>query len=145
MKRFYSQSAGTCYIDGIHSDIPSDAVLIDDERYNEVIANPDPSKVRDHDVQGLPVLIDPPAAVLTADELASIERAWRDAEVSFSEWLVTRHRDEQDMQLPTTLTTEQFIELLVYRQTLRDWPQTEAFPDSAQRPIAPPWIADQSQ
>lgn len=77
------------------------------------------------------------------NETQSAERAWRDQQLTSSEWLVTRHRDEQDMQLATTLTAEQFAELLVYRQALRDWPQTEAFPDSAQRPLAPAWIAEQ--
>ena len=62
-----------------------------------------------------------------------------------TEWLITRHRDEQDMQVLTTLTAEQFAELLVYRQALRDLPQSEVFPDTAQRPVAPPWIAEQTQ
>lgn len=143
MNRFYSQSTGTCYLEGIHDRIPSDAVLIDDERYLAVIAEPELGKVRSHDSGGLPILIDPPVVELTADQLAANERAWRDAEVSSTEWLVTRHRDEQDMQLATTLTAEQFAALLVYRQALRDWPQTEVFPDSAQRPVAPAWIAEQ--
>lgn len=145
MERLYSQTTGTCYIPGIHSEIPGDAVSISDERYDAVIANPQEGKVRSHDAQGLPVLIDPPVIELTAEDLAANERAWRDAEVSSTEWLVTRHRDEQDMQLATTLTAEQFAELLVYRQALRDWPQSEAFPDTAQRPVAPPWIAEQTQ
>lgn len=145
MERFYSQSTGCTYLKSLHATMPSDVVLIDDDRYEEVIANPDPAKVRSHDAQGLPILIDPPVVAPTAEQLAAIERTWRDAEVSSTEWLVTRHRDEQDMQLATTLTAEQFAELLVYRQALRDWPQTEAFPDTAQRPVAPPWIAEQVQ
>lgn len=143
MERLYSQTTGTCYIPGIHTEIPGDAVAISDERYDVVIANPQDGKVRSHDSDGLPVLIDPPVIEQTAEQLAATERAWRDAEVSATEWLVTRHRDEQDMQLTTTLTAEQFAELLVYRQALRDWPQTESFPDSAHRPVAPAWIAEQ--
>ena len=83
--------------------------------------------------------------VPTEDASAAIERAWRDAQVSASEWLVTRHRDEQDLAQNTTLTAEQFAELLGYRQALRDWPQSEHFPDSQYRPVAPPWIAEQTQ
>jgi hypothetical protein len=45
----------------------------------------------------------------------------------------------------TTLTAEQFNELLVYMQTLRDWPQSADFPVIEHRPIAPDWIAGQSQ
>lgn len=74
---------------------------------------------------------------------ATAEREWRDAEVSETDWLMNRHRDELDMLRDTTLTTEQFSELLSYRQALRDWPQTESFPDSAQRPEPPTWIASQ--
>lgn len=145
MKRYYSHITGNCYLENGPAPIPPEAIEISDERYEEVIANPDPAKVRSHDGQGLPILIDPPVAVLTAEELAAIERAWRDGEVSSTEWLVTRHRDEQDMQVVTTLTAEQFAELLVYRQALRDLPQSKAFPDTAQRPVAPPWIAEQTQ
>lgn len=84
-----------------------------------------------------------PAIALEARQDA--EREWRDGALTATEWLVTRHRDEQDMQLATTLTADQFAELLVYRQALRDWPQSEVFPDSVQRPVSPPWIAEQSQ
>jgi len=76
---------------------------------------------------------------------AASERVWRDSEVASSEWLVTRHRDEQDMHRETTLTVEQFAELLNYRQALRDWPQSEGFPISKHRPVAMTWIADQIQ
>lgn len=76
---------------------------------------------------------------------ADLERQWRDAELTALVWLRDRHRDQLEVGVPTTLTPEQFAELLVFMQALRDWPQSEIFPDSAQRPVAPPWIADQSQ
>lgn len=60
MKRFYSESTGCTYLEGIHQDIPADAVEISEARYLETIANPEPGKVRSHDSAGLPVLIDPP-------------------------------------------------------------------------------------
>lgn len=69
MKRLYSQSTGNCYIVNLHQDIPSDALEISDERYDEVIANPAAGKIRSHDAEGLPILIDPPAYVPTVDEL----------------------------------------------------------------------------
>lgn len=143
--RLYSQATGCCYLKGIHAVMPEDVVEISHERFDAVIGNPELGKVRSHDAEGLPILIDPPEVELTDDELAANERAWRDAEVSSTEWLVSRHRDEQYMQLATTLTAEQFAELLVYRQALRDWPQSEAFLDAEQRPVAPPWIAEQTQ
>lgn len=93
-------------------------------------------------VDGWPVAVD---RVISFEQLVAFERSWRDAELSSSEWLVNRHRDEQDMPLSTTLAAEQFAELLIYRQSLRDWPQSELFPDAEQRPVAPPWIAEQIQ
>jgi hypothetical protein len=59
-------------------------------------------------------------------------------------WLRERHRDEQDLQRSTTLSDERFAELLTYLQSLRDWPQSEQFPEIEHRPVAPPWIVEQS-
>ncbi|WP_041476386.1 phage tail assembly chaperone [Pseudomonas ogarae] len=86
----------------------------------------------------------PPPDIPTSEQ-ADAERVWRNTELQSTEWLVTRHRDEQDLTQDTTLTTEQFAELLGYREELRDWPQSEHFPDSQYRPVAPPWIAEQTQ
>ncbi|MCP1489322.1 hypothetical protein J3D48_005635 [Pseudomonas fluorescens] len=60
MQRFYSASTGTTYLSSIHTTMPADAKPISDERYLQVIANPAPQKVRGHDLDGLPILIDPP-------------------------------------------------------------------------------------
>jgi len=136
--RYYSQSTGCCYLEGIHAAMPDDAVEIPDERYETVIGNPEPGKVRCHDALGLPILIDPPG--LTTAEVEAQERAWRDAELAARQWLRDRHRDEQDLGRATTLSEAQFAELLDYLQKLRDWPQAEAFPDSTQRPTPPDWI-----
>lgn len=76
---------------------------------------------------------------------AVAEREWRDQAMTPAFSMRDRHRDEQDMGNATTLTAEQFTELLVYIQALRDWPQSPDFPSSAQRPLAPPWFAEQYQ
>ncbi|MFG0501295.1 phage tail assembly chaperone [Pseudomonas putida] len=136
--RFYSQTTGCCYLEGIHTTMPDDAVEISDDRYQVVIGNPEPGKVRAHDAEGLPILIDPPA--LTTGEVEALERAWRDSELAARQWLRDRHRDEQDLGRATTLSEAQFAELLEYLQALRDWPQAEAFPDSVLRPPPPNWI-----
>ena len=48
------------------------------------------------------------------------------------DWMTTRHRDQRDKGGPTTLTEEQYTQLLDYKQALRDWPASgdynEAFP-----------------
>ncbi len=69
MIRLYSKTTGNTYFDRLHANIPSDAVPIDEERYLSIIANPAPGKIRSHDANGLPVLIDPPANVPTAEAL----------------------------------------------------------------------------
>ncbi|WP_411564834.1 phage tail assembly chaperone [Pseudomonas shirazensis] len=95
------------------------------------------------DVEGRPIL-----ASLVApsnQQLESAERAWRDSELAAVAWLRDRHRDQMEINAPTTLTQDQYNELLLYMQALRDWPQSELFPSIEHRPIVPDWIADQSQ
>lgn len=143
MQRLYSQTTGTTYFKEIHAGIPADALPISEDRFQEVIINPLPGKVRSHDGTGLPILIDPPPA--TPEELAAVERAWRDAQIESVRWLRERHRDEVDSARPTTLTTEQSGELLDYVQALRDWPTAEGFPAQENRPAQPVWIPEQQQ
>ncbi|MCF5721036.1 hypothetical protein [Pseudomonas syringae] len=77
MKRFYSPSTGNTYLQGLHTDIPGDAVAIDEDRYQAVIANPEPGKIRSHDANGLPVLIDPVAVTREQQLLSAFERQMR--------------------------------------------------------------------
>lgn len=138
MKRYYSQSTGCCYLEGVHKAVPPDAVEIDQKRYTDVIANPPLDKVRSHDEHGLPVLVDLPAPSMAA--VAETERKWRDEQLAAYQWLRDRHRDELDLGRTPTLSTTQFAELLTYMQALRDWPQDSTFPDSTHRPIAVDWL-----
>lgn len=140
MKSFYSQSTGCTYLEGLHESMPADAVQIDLDRILSVMGNPAPGKVRGHDESGLPILIDP-----STDELAEAERGWRDAEIERVLWLRERHRDEVDRARETTLSADQFGELLDYIQLLRDWPASAEFPDKAHRPVVPDWVAGQAQ
>lgn len=100
-------------------------------------------KIIGRGVDGRPELQDPPQP--TIDELSGIERAWRDNRLSLTDGVVTRHRDELEEGVETTLTPEQYAELQTYRRALRNWPEGEHFPLSEHRPDAPPWIAEQSQ
>ncbi|WJM94976.1 phage tail assembly chaperone [Pseudomonas defluvii] len=88
---------------------------------------------------------DPALFYVSPAQMAAAERDWRDSQLSSVMWLRERHRDQQDIGAGTTLTAEQFKELLVYMQALRDWPQSEQFPVIEHRPVAPPWIAEQHQ
>ncbi|WP_426206767.1 hypothetical protein [Pseudomonas sp. TWP3-1] len=86
-----------------------------------------------------------PPAGLSSDEQAANERLWRDGQLSDSQWLTARHRDEVDLGTPPTLTSAQFSEVLMYRKELRDWPQGAEFPLADHRPVAPPWMTGQLQ
>ncbi len=88
---------------------------------------------------------DPALSYVSLVQIAAAERYWRDSQLSSVMWLRERHRDQQDIGGSTTLTAEQFQELLVYMQALRDWPQSEQFPETEHRPVAPPWIVEQHQ
>ncbi|MCU7250788.1 phage tail assembly chaperone [Pseudomonas koreensis] len=68
-------------------------------------------------------------------------RTWRESRLSGTQWLMTRHRDEQELGRVPTLSAGQYLALLEYRQALRDWPATDGFPAAATRPSAPLWLA----
>ncbi|MFY9962831.1 phage tail assembly chaperone [Pseudomonas sp.] len=144
MTIYASQQTQNFYFDSVHKDIPSDAVEISAELYEALLDGRSGGMDVDFSTSP-PSLKERPVIELSVEQLAYMERLWRDSHVTETEWLVSRHRDEQDIQLSTSLTAEQFAALLSYRQVLRDWPQTEVFPDSAQRPVAPPWFAEQVQ
>ncbi|CAI8815352.1 Caudovirales tail fiber assembly protein [Pseudomonas sp. IT-P74] len=123
--------------------IPEGAKELTDERYAELTAPRADSKLVYPDADGYPVLIDPPPPSL--EEQAATERTWRDGLLSETDGVATRHRDEIEEGLATTLTAEQYSELLTYRRQLRDWPQGTEFPMVDHRPIAPPWLVEQTQ
>lgn len=146
MKMFYSPSKGAMFNDAVYGKaIPEDAVQIPANRVDEILAGLGLQKTLVVDEGGGLILVDPVPVVPTLEQLAAAERTWRDAEVSRVLWLRDRHRDQLDAGIDTTLTAEQFNEVLVYIQALRDWPQSPDFPDSQHRPTAPDWIAEQSQ
>ncbi|ROL65494.1 hypothetical protein BLX41_28295 [Pseudomonas protegens] len=58
-------------------------------------------------------------------------------------WLRERHRDQLEIDVPTSIDGEHFKALLVHMQALRDWPQSADFPDANFRPVAPTWMAEQ--
>ncbi len=81
----------------------------------------------------------------TADDDANAERRWRDGELESVKWLRERHRDEVELGSSTSLSTDEYGELLAYMQLLRDWPQSSKFPVQKYRPKKPGWIAVQTQ
>lgn len=74
---YYSKTTGCTYLPAIHGDaMPADVVPISAKTYREVLACPIEGKVRSHDAQGRPILIDAPPYVPTAEEFcARIDRS----------------------------------------------------------------------
>ncbi|EJM65579.1 Caudovirales tail fiber assembly protein [Pseudomonas sp. GM50] len=140
MKRFYSRTTGNTYLAGYHTSLPDDAVEIDNERYDAVIANPKAGTARAHDDEGLPVLVE--LAPLSDEELSQEAKAWRDQAFDRVVWLRDRHRDEVELMKTTTLSDSEYQELLVYLQALRKWPQAKKFPSKRSRPKRPAWLVD---
>lgn len=73
-----------------------------------------------------------PAAELAAAMAA--ERVWRDLQLAATDYLTMP-------DYPLTETAR--AELIAYRQALRDWPQSDDFPDQSNRPQPPAWLANQ--
>jgi hypothetical protein len=126
-------------IEGVH-EIPSGAVLIDAERWYEVTQNigytwhfSDDGVLSKH------------PKIVPLEDPASFERERRDTELAAVIWLRERHRDQKEIGFDTALSDAQFEELLLYMQALRDWPQSPNFPDIEHRPLAPAWIANQTE
>lgn len=83
----------------------------------------------------------PDQDAIDAHETA-MERGWRDGEIVRVSWLRDRHRDELEQELQTTLTAQQYDELQLYIQALRDWPADPKFPQAGDRPVIPAWLQD---
>ncbi|WLI11541.1 MULTISPECIES: phage tail assembly chaperone [Pseudomonas] len=139
-------SASTCgvYVPGINtSDIPSDVIEIPQTYWvsllQELAVTAKMISVRADN--GYPVLVDTPP--LSPEEAANAERFWRDAQLSATDSIVARDRDELEDGGGTTLTADQYAQLQAYRRALRDWPQGSFFPFTEHRPSAPLWLAEQ--
>ncbi|WP_250886255.1 phage tail assembly chaperone [Pseudomonas brassicacearum] len=123
------------------NDIPEGAIEVDGATWMMITQETDGVWMLNGDGS----IVKAPLPPVSPQMLAVIERSWRDGELIRVVWLRDRHRDQMDAGLPLSLVMTQFSELLVYIQALRDWPQSPNFPDSLYRPIALPWLADQTQ
>ncbi|QAY92569.1 phage tail assembly chaperone [Pseudomonas sp. ACM7] len=142
MKIYWSSETGGFYDSRINSALPAGSIEITSEYRELLIKGMQEKRVVVATADGYPVLQAPPPP--TAEQVAMVERAWRDEALDGIKWLRDRHRDEQDMGLPTTLGVTQFSELLSYMQALRSWPQSPEFPNVEGRPVPQQWIVDQA-
>lgn len=129
---FYSPSTHGLYSLSLHGkNMPSDVIEMSEKEYA--------------DLSERGFAISDPGVSPTVEDVVARERAWRGYELSSVKWLRERHRDQLEIEVAPTLSEAQFKELLVYMQALRDWPQSPDFPNSEHRPVAPSWIANQTE
>lgn len=142
---FFSPLTCGAYMPEIHgSDMPPDVVEVAAGVWQSLLEElAISSKKMSSRPDGHPVLIDPPP--LDLDQLGEIERSWRDAHMTSTDGIVSRHRDEIEDGGATTLTAEQYAELQAYRRDLRGWPEAGGFPLAGQRPAAPEWLVSLAQ
>ncbi|MGU9822001.1 hypothetical protein [Pseudomonas sp. LF090] len=142
---FFSPSTCGAYTLDVHgTDIPDDAIEISQSDWASLLEQlGNSAKKIAAGADGYPVLVDPPP--LSDEQLEANERAWRDAQLSPTDAIVSRHRDEQESGGATSLTPAQYTALQVYRRQLREWPQGDDFPLADHRPAAPAWLTDQLQ
>lgn len=150
MAKFYSRiddTRGGFFDSAIHGEpgspgcaIPEGAWEITDELHADLVAAQSDGKLIVPNADGYPIAIDPPP--LDTEALESIERTWRDGQLTLTDPLVSRHRDEIEQDASTTLTADQYSELQAYRRQLRDWPQGTQFPLIEHRPTEPEWLTE---
>ena len=126
MTIFYSGITGGFYDSNVHNTVPEDAVEVtSEERQVLLIGTSKGQIIRMSD--GKPVLQDLPPP--TRDELAIIERGWRDGEL--------RKADIEVFKAEDAIGAFNAESWRSYRLLLRAWPESVDFPDSAKRPVAP--------
>ena len=130
----YSKSTGGFYAHEIHgNNIPADAVEISAELHESLLDGQTNGKRITADTNGFPVLTGQPE--LTAEQLAAIVRAQRDAKIQETNWLVERHHEQLSAGIETTITDDKYRVLLTYRQALRDVPAQSGFPHQVEWPV----------
>lgn len=73
-------------------------------------------------------------ADMTTEEKSTYHRQKRDVLLNSVLWKVERHSQEERLGMETTLSEEEYINLLIYIQDLRNLPQQAGFPDKVMYP-----------
>ncbi|WPJ20652.1 tail fiber assembly protein [Pseudomonas phage vB_PF_Y1-MI] len=73
--------------------------------------------------------------VISLEDMKVSANLWRMSMLEKTDGIVSRHRDQLDMEEDTTLSGEEFKELLQFRKALRDWPDHRTYPKT--RPSVP--------
>ncbi|AOJ62922.1 phage tail protein [Burkholderia ubonensis] len=139
---FSEQGAITAFYDSADSPVPQgvSVIAISEQQWLDLISAQSVGKRLVVDVAGKPVALDPLPP--TRAEIASAKRAERDSALASTDWLVARHQDEKLLGNGTTLTADQFVMVLSYRQSLRECSGMPNWPDVT-LPSPPPFVSEQ--
>jgi len=126
---YYSASTLGFYTSEVNGDnIPDDCVEITDEYKAYLLSTESSSKRIVPDGKGYPVIED---VVISDENKAVIERAWRDSELVRADIELNKVQDSDRKAVSTVASWRE------YRKALRDWPESENFPNSRKRPSSP--------
>ncbi|ASE39340.1 phage tail assembly chaperone [Brevundimonas vesicularis] len=143
MTIFYSPNTGAFYDDAFwDAPLPADATEVTPERHAELLEATTTGQIVQAGEDGQPVAVDAPAP--PPETLAVLARRRRDAEIIAVRWMVDRHRDEQALDAPTTLSAEGYRTVLLHIQALRDVPAQSGFPADIAWPVLPTAIETQT-
>ncbi|KVD31056.1 phage tail protein [Burkholderia ubonensis] len=139
---FDAQGNITAFYDSADSPAPQgvSVIGISDEQWRDLINAQSAGKRLVVDSAGMPASVVPPPP--TRGEIAAAKRAERDSALGETDWLVARHQDEKLLGNGTTLSADQFVMLLGYRQALRECSGMPNWPDVT-LPSPPPFVSEQ--
>nr|WP_145335664.1 MULTISPECIES: phage tail protein [unclassified Pseudomonas] len=138
MRFFYCYESAGWFSPEYNEVIPADAVEVDQDERQALFAGIETGLIVVKGQGGRPELAERPGP--SDEQLKARERVWRDAQLVKTDPLVMRHRDELEMGVATTLSTEHYGQLLTYRNELRKWPELQRFPTTDNRPQNPGWL-----
>lgn len=117
-------------------DLPEIPVPVSSEDHAHILDELSTGRILAADEAGQPITVEPPPP--SAEALANQARRRRDAEIAQVRWLIERHRDEQALQIATTLTPPDYRLVQEHVQALRDVPEQDGFPHAIEWPILNP-------
>lgn len=117
-------------------DLPEFPVPVSSEDHARILEELSTGRILAADEAGQPITVEAPPP--SAEALANQARRRRDAEIAQVRWLIERHRDEQALQISTTLTPEDYRLVQEHVQVLRDVPEQDGFPHAIEWPILDP-------
>lgn len=128
MAKFYSPSNRGCLDSEMQMNcMPTDCIPISEEQFQDFITIRD-GYILTHDGVNLPRF--QKLSEYYPDYINIQRQLWREQRNHYllqTDGIVERHRDQKDLGGLTSLTDQQYKEVLLYRQFLRDWPTSTDF------------------